>query len=286
MAGFAAAGLLCIKVWLRPYRKLGKGVGAFRVCVRTTLAVVAVPKGRPKVAQDVSPGYTPPTTISPEGTADNTQDDNPGTNFSGVPATPCARRDLFISSAKLERLWRSATAQCRHPIFAGDTSYVSVKFALQVRRYRLPTLRRCKYNVNQATNVTMRHDLSLPDCGRNISVPRTHVLGYSRPSPGDFSLSLEHNPGLASWATFGTFGRPFGTAILASAVLTQTLLAPARWQVPGVMRARSDRVLSPSRIFFCHHQDKHGPSVVTVGISLNVYAAKCRNSRVRPLGRT
>ena len=60
---------------------------------------------------------------------------------------------------------------------------------------RPPTLRSCKYNVNQATNVTMRHDLSsLPDCGRNMSVPRTHVLGYSRPSPGDFSLSLEHNP--------------------------------------------------------------------------------------------
>jgi hypothetical protein len=36
--------------------------------------------------------------------------------------------------------------------------------------------------------------LAVPDCGRNMSVPRTHVLGYSRPSPGDFSLSLEHNP--------------------------------------------------------------------------------------------
>jgi hypothetical protein len=47
---------------------------AFRACVRTALVMIPVPQGRLRIlriAQDVSPGYTPPTTISPEGTADN-----------------------------------------------------------------------------------------------------------------------------------------------------------------------------------------------------------------------
>ena len=123
----------------------------FRVCVRTTLAIIAVPKGRPK-------GYTPPTTISPEGTADNTQDDNPGTNFSGLWGRICdpMRSKEFVHFIReAGALVMQCHCQCRHPIFAGDASYVSVKFALQVRRYRLPTLRSCKYNVNQAINVTM-----------------------------------------------------------------------------------------------------------------------------------
>ena len=52
--------------------------------------------------------------------------------------------------------------QCRYSVFPGDPSDVSVKFALEVIRHRLSTLSSCKYNVNQATNVTVRHDLRCP----------------------------------------------------------------------------------------------------------------------------